>query len=323
MLRILTYFLFLISSSSVLAQFSPPAGTIGSTAIHKDSSVFVDWAKTCVLKRGFKNISKTDSGFASVGNELSALDKAGDANFVSLGDGGSAILSFSSPVYNGLGYDFAVFENSFDGLFLELAHVEVSSDGQNFYRFKSTSNTDTSSQVNSFGLLDATKINNLAGKYKANYGTPFDLDELSGISGLDIMNITHIKIIDVVGSINPLYCSRDGLGRPINDPWPTEFGSGGFDLDGVGIIYSIGNSINEEIKNQISIYPTNLHKYRTIHVTENLIEEIIITDITGKSTPCSVENKEIKLPNTISNGLFTLKFIHQNNFYTFKIIITD
>jgi hypothetical protein len=112
----------------------------------------------------------------------------------------------------------------------------VSSDGINYYRFPSTSLTDTSG-IGPFAYLDPTKLNNLAGKYKANFGTPFDLQELSSNIDLDLNNISHVRIIDVVGSVLPDYCSRDDAGRIIADPWPTPFPSSGFDLDAVGVIH--------------------------------------------------------------------------------------
>jgi hypothetical protein len=321
--RTLTYLLLIITTNVAFAQFAPSAGIPGSTAIYKDSSAFIDWASGCTLQRGLKNIITADSGYASVGNENSAIGKAGEANFVSLGDGGTAVLTFTSPIYNGPGNDFAVFENSFDGLFLELAHVEVSSDGINFYRFNSTSNTDTNTQVNTFGLLDATKLNNLAGKYKANYGTPFDLEELSGIIGLDIQNITHIKIIDVVGTINPLYASRDGSGKIINDPWPTAFNSGGFDLDAVGIIHSTGNSLKKLSRANINIYPTLLKSGENITV-ENLNHySCTLTDILGKMYSCESAQNNIQLPKLLPAGIYQLNLISEKDLFTFKIIIQN
>ena len=45
----------------------------------------------------------------------------------------------------------------------------------------------TEIQVETFGSIDATKINNfLAGKYRGGYGVPFDLNELKDITGLNI-----------------------------------------------------------------------------------------------------------------------------------------
>ena len=52
-----------------------------------------------------------------------------------LGDDGSLVLTFPAPIADGAGPDFAVFENAFSTEFLELAFVEVSSDGTNFTRF--------------------------------------------------------------------------------------------------------------------------------------------------------------------------------------------
>ena len=57
--------------------------------------------------------------------------------------------------------------------------------------------------------VNASDIQNLAGKYRAQYGTPFDLDEMIGNINLDINNITHVKIIDVIGNINEPYSSYD------------------------------------------------------------------------------------------------------------------
>jgi hypothetical protein len=45
-----------------------------------------------------------------------------------------------------------------------------------------------------------------------------------------------VRITDVVGSIDPRYWTRDSLGNLINDPFTTPFASGGFDLNGVGVI---------------------------------------------------------------------------------------
>jgi hypothetical protein len=80
-------------------------------------------------------------------------------------------------------------------------------------------------------------VNNLAGKYRAGYGTPFDLSDLSDNPLLNKQAITHVKLIDVVGSIDANYGTTDANGTLINDAFPTPFASGGFDLDAVGIIH--------------------------------------------------------------------------------------
>lgn len=228
----------LLPAALARAQFPPPAGQPGSTAMHKDSSVFVGWATGCTVVRGLKNIADLSLGYVTVGDSTSALGPAGENGVVSLGDGGYAILTFDSPIADGPGWDLAVFENAFSDTFLELAFVEVSSDGHNFFRFPATSLTQDTVQIGSFGSVDATLIDNLAGKYRAGYGTPFDLQHLAGQTGLDISSVTHVKVVDVVGSVDSVFATYDQYGNIVNDPWPTPFDGGGFDLDAVGVIHT-------------------------------------------------------------------------------------
>ena len=81
---------------------------------------------------------------------------------MSLGDGGVAILTFKYPIKNETGNDFAVFENSFNDTFLELAFVEVSSDGIHYFRFPAVSNTQDTLQMGNDASIDARHLNNLA-----------------------------------------------------------------------------------------------------------------------------------------------------------------
>src|SRR5690554_1227010 len=186
-------------SSFVLSQpYAPAAGEVGSTAISFDDSRFVAWATGIELTRGYVNIEDTlieydGTNRASFGTPEIALGAATNiaTDAVSLGDSGIAILTFNKPITNGLDYDFAIFENGLNDNFLELAHVEVSSDGINFFRFPSHSATQTATPVGSFGSLNPTNLYNLAGKYRVGFGTPFDLEELKDEVGLDVEKITH------------------------------------------------------------------------------------------------------------------------------------
>jgi hypothetical protein len=218
--------------------FCGPVGTEGCNAIAADSSAIVAWATGAAITRGPQMISNPEGPLADFGTEADAIGPASTAttDAVSLGDGGSALLTFATPIRNGEGPDFAVFENSFDDHFLELAFVEVSSDGQRFVRFPATSLTQTEAQTGSSGSTDPTRINNLAGKFRIGYGTPFDLDELSDSTGINLDSIVYVRIVDVVGSIDPQYATYDAFGHIVNDPWPTNFGSCGFDLTGVAVL---------------------------------------------------------------------------------------
>ncbi len=254
--------LCIFSFTTIAQTYAPAVGQPGTTAMHKDSSAFVNWATACKVTRGYQDISNTSLGYSNAGDSSMALGIAMSNAIVSLGDGGTAICTFQYPIKNDTGPDFAVFENSFDDFFLELALVEVSSDGINFVRFASHSLTDTLIQTGSFGSTDPTKINNLAGKYRSGYGTPFDLQELAANPNINVNAVTHIKIIDVVGSVNKAYAKRDSYNNMINDPWPTGFGSGGFDLDAIGVIHqntSVGIKENN-FESNFSVYPNPVNK---------------------------------------------------------------
>ena len=261
-------------------QYAPPAGQDGSTAIYKDSTAIIDWAVRCDLLRGWVNIEDTTLGKVSYGDSTSAVGKA-DNSVVSLGDGGRATLYFDKPVANGTGYDFAIFENSFSDDFLELAFVEVSSDGEHFFRFDPVSLTQTETQVEAFGTIDATKIHNLAGKYRVFYGVPFDLTELINVPGLDVNHIIAVRVVDVIGSINNQYCTFDIQGNKVNDPWPTPFETGGFDLDAVGVIHNTSNTSVKENKAlfNVTIAPNPCNDFVTIRGD---IKQVRIVDIAGR-----------------------------------------
>jgi len=244
------YFLPILSFAIILSgldsfaqgSFAPSAENTGSTAIYKDSSIIKSWATGIELKRGWVNIADTSvkvggSNKASFGYPAAALGKAEgtSTNVVSLGDSGVAILTFDRPIANGNGPDFAVFENGFSNNYLELAFVEVSSDGKRFVRFPSVSLTQNTLQVGSFGTLDPTNLYNLAGKYMQGYGTPFDLDDIKDSSNIDLNNIRFVKVVDVVGDIKAPYASHDSKGNVINDPFPTPYASCGFDLEAISV----------------------------------------------------------------------------------------
>ena len=78
------------------AQFAPVAGLPGTTAIKGDSSIFMEWASGCIVRRGPMNIADTALGYASAGVDSDALG-APDDYTVSLGDGGTATVTFTDP----------------------------------------------------------------------------------------------------------------------------------------------------------------------------------------------------------------------------------
>ena len=254
----LIVFFTLVASISFGQSFAPAAGQIGSTAIHKDSSVIVNWANGIVVSRGFLNSANPLLGNASFGLDNFGLGiaEADGITVVSLGDGGSATLTFPRPIRNEAGPDFAVFENGFADNYMEFAHVEVSSDGINFVRFPSVSETPLLPQLDNFSYGDCRYVHNLAGKYRQGFGTPFDLQELEHAPNLNF--ITHVRLIDVVGSTDPTFGSSDAFGNLINDSYPTEFPAGGFDLDAIAVLHELPLEIAPELaveSLQLHVFP--------------------------------------------------------------------
>lgn len=277
-----------------------------SKSVYKDSSIIKAWATEVVnLKRGYINISDTNltvvhqgvsSNIASFGTIENVLGKA-NGQTISLGDGGEITLSFQSPIKNGNGSDFAIFENGFFSppnqnifAFIELAFVEVSSDGENFFRFPSISNQQTEMQVTSFQATDYRLYENLAGNYPVFWGTAFDLEDLqfylADNNTLDLDNIIQVKIIDVVGSINLEYANYDSQENIINEAFPTPFASCGFDLDAVAVINENEVYINENFFSKISIFPNPAKEFIIIKFDELdfFIDDVIFYDLSGQIT---------------------------------------
>ncbi len=168
-------------------------------------------------------------------------------SIVVLGNNGRITLTFDTPIVDGAGDDFAVFENGFNQnatselLFTELAYVEVSSNGTDFARFDSASRQSTA--PGGFGFQDPKLLGGLAGKDPGGWGTVFDLSALTNdpavrSGAVDLSDIRYVRLRDVVGAADypaagDLY--HDSFGRQILDAHPTT-GSGGFDLRAVGVL---------------------------------------------------------------------------------------
>lgn len=319
--------------TQISAQSYPPqAGEEGTTAIHKDSPVFKSWGTTCTVTRGLQQINGTTGNYATFGTEANGAGLA-NGTLVSLGDGGSAILTFASPITNGAGFDFAIFENGFISnssgrAFLELAFVEVSSDGENFFRFPSHNeypadflDTTTDDPGGSgFGTMDARYIHNFAGKYIANYGTPFDLSEVPDNPLLDKTKITHVKLIDVVGTNIDGYRTYDSHGNVAIDPFPTPFPTSGFDLDAVGVIneYNIDLNTNDEknVYNKINVFPNPAKDFIQLSIEKD--KEIKIYSLNGELVKQGkTVNKKLNI-SELTVGIYLLKIEGEKQ--TVKII---
>lgn len=225
-------------SLNAAGPYSGPTDTTHPTdpAIASSSGAFVEWAddidesRTDFAPEGSTSIDESGL-FNSLGELTQDLIDAGE-------EPGFLTVTFPTGIRNGEGADFAVFENAqglFGGeneLFVELAYVEVSTDGESFVRFPSIylNEEDSFSGVRAFAEYDVTNILNLAGKHASGFGTPFNLDDLLddplvGSGEIDLDNIQFVKLVDIPGSGDFV----DSEGNSIYDAWPT-VGTGGFDF---------------------------------------------------------------------------------------------
>jgi len=251
--------------------------------LHYETGVaFRGWASGCAeytqpdpASGGF---SRNDSGQACVPAEAvvgrpAAFDPGVMAQHVlSLGNGGSVVLTFESPIEDAPGPDFAVFENGFTDYtdftgtsreestnsfsFAELAFVEVATRTSAWARFPVTClNSSVLYSLNNaeqewFASQDVSLLDGFAGKHRIEYGTPFDLGLLANdpavLSGaVDLRCIRYVRLTDVIGDGS----TTDSAGRAVYDPY-YNFSSGfpnpayaastdGFDLRAVGVIHFI------------------------------------------------------------------------------------
>lgn len=209
----------------------------------------IEFNRGTIYTPDFQDISKV---FGPPQSE-SAAGLAGSLDVLNLGIGGSIILSFeNTPIYNGDGVDFAVFENpfyingSYSQVFLEPAFVFVSTDGDNWTSFTSRYIVQSppldydnnpahyeglagikpvfSNSQNGINPLDP----NAAG------GDWFDLEDIKESAeknNVDIQNIKFVKIIDVNVKVG-----KDSYGNIIPGVYMPA-GLNGFDLDAVASRY--------------------------------------------------------------------------------------
>jgi hypothetical protein len=310
------------------AQYAPAAGFPGSSAIHKDSSIIVAWADSIFFERGYQVINDSSLGLASTGDASAATGKALENGVLSLGDGGTATAYFKNGIRNQEGYDFAVFENGFNipgtnKYHIELAYIEVSCDGINFYRFANQSQSQDSLQTGNFEGLLPEQIDGLAGKYIAGYGTPFDLELLKDSIGDS--PVYYIRIRDVVGSISPMYGNFDSEGNIINDPWPTAFASSGFDLDAIAVLQNKQTGLFDFIADKKPIcYPNPIHQDESLQIqlpssNESTIK--IYNSIGQLLMESNFQSNKITLPVIFNETVLLLECIQNNQVFKTKIIL--
>lgn len=208
-----------------------PVGSSTTTALALDDPRIAGWAASVGAVTWGERVSER---WRTLDNALGPA--SGDVlDVVSLGDGGTLALAFDGVLFDGEGPDFAVFENAFNDTFLELAFVEVSTDGEHWARFDTI--YEGPAVDDPFLDHDPRTLHGFAGKYRGGWGVPYDLALLidtpevrAGHVDLDL--IRWVRIVDIAGDGR----EEDSRGTPIYDAYPTR-DSAGFDLDGVAALH--------------------------------------------------------------------------------------
>jgi hypothetical protein len=263
---LLSAFLLAISASVWAGPYSD-----GLHGVASNDPRFVGWATGITVN--WVNGFHPGGGFD---NTLRALGPAKPVSndVVTLGDNGSAVLTFGTSIRNLPGPDLAVYENGFDG-FCELAFVEVSSNGRDYARFPSVSLNGP--LASDYAKLDPTSVYNLAGKHVNNnigyvtawQGTPFNLDDLRTnslvtLGKVNLDNINFVRIQDIYGNtdcatfgwtydqatslIDPTTGANYTKNNLIYDGGNLGRELAGFDLDAVGVLRPISGDANGDGK---------------------------------------------------------------------------
>ena len=84
----------------------------------------------------------------------------------------------------------------------------------------------------------------------------------------------------MIGTIDPQYATYDAFGHIVNDPWPTNFASSGFDLSGVGVIHQKPVGIGNHEMPQVFAYPNPCNG--TLYIINENAENVALYDMNGR-----------------------------------------
>lgn len=177
----------------------------------------------------------------------------GSTDVLSLGDGGIITLEFVHHiVVNGPGPDFIVFENPFYiagdplNVFAEVAFVEVSQDGETFYRFPNRyypDGTPINNPANWSGFAGVNPVYS----HPDNDIDPTDPQTAGGDAfDLEDVGLEWIRFIRIIDTDEGENAARCDYGNIIYDPGMPGGPSAGFDLDAIAAVNWIPANIPTE-----------------------------------------------------------------------------
>ena len=158
---------------------------------------------------------------------------------------------------------------------------------------------------------------------------PFDLQELADTPGLDVNNVTYVRIVDVVGCIDSQYATHDSKGDIVNDPWPTPYATCGFDLDAVGVINAkMPSAINDWGDGGNTLYPNPVKQGNTVFIeTQSRLTGLEINDLSGRLVSQlgegDVRSNNLAEFNTgqLSAGIYFIQATTLNTHFISKLIV--
>jgi hypothetical protein len=203
---------------------------------------------------------------------------AGSMDVLALGDGGSIVLAFrDNLVRNGPGTDLIVFENPFYAggsplnVYSEVAFVEVSQDGDTFFRFGNDydpEGTPINNPVNWSGFAGVHPVLSNSG----NGIDPTDPDVAGGDQfDLEELGLEWIRYVRIIDTNEPPNSAEDDDGDEIYDPGMPSGTTAGFDLDAIAAVYS------EE-----------LHTPTPVQTPTPMVTATPTIDVTSTATPTSM-----------------------------------
>jgi hypothetical protein len=126
----------------------------------------------------------------------------------------------------------------------------------------------------------------------------------------------------VVGSVNKQYAKRDSYNNMINDPWPTPFPNGGFDLDAIGVIHqntSVGLKENN-LDDNLYLYPNPINKGEKLLLSTS--KDILFVSVYNFSGQKILSTKENFISTSeLTEGIYFIEVNSVNNSITKKLLI--
>jgi hypothetical protein len=222
---------------------------IFTTSCFNDEDTTIQWNTSVITPAEVIDYSATGTQVYNDTTKAMNLPQGNDGgslDICSLGHGGSITFHFSKKIINGPGVDFKIFENVFQTssttFYTEAAYIEVSADGNNWYRWPAVTSTDSLyNELNKeFYISGFAGINPVYSNY-SKLSSPKPEDSDSGGDFFDLNDLPDNDPVALAIKNNGFYYIKIiDCGEHIDDAGNQMIGgdASGFDLDAVvGINY--------------------------------------------------------------------------------------